>query len=249
MKRPIVGVIIFFVIFLRAGAYAEEESVLITIERLRPAMVLVKADMVAKFSGEDKVVRQAFASRSEMTPRRGIAKYTRTGSGIVLDSSGIIVTNLHTVNRANRITVTTSDGREYTAKVLSIVSAHDLVFLKIDGASPMVFMPIARADMLVPGLNVFTVGGSELLKGTISEGVITGIGNKKEPDDEAEEQDVLRITFGLFKGDSGSPVMTRDGSLAGIIVAGAPQGGHLSIATAASRIEKYYKKAIAVINR
>lgn len=148
-------------------------------------------------------------------------KYDRVGAGVVIDPSGLILTNAHTVQQAGRITVTLHDQTQLGAELVHLAPDSDFALLKVHPNEPLPAIHFADSDGLDFDHIVYSIGNSELLKNTISEGKIIGFGQAqagKKPGD--PKYDMLEINFGLYKGDSGTPVMNNQGELLGFITAG-----------------------------
>ncbi len=166
----------------------------------------------------------------------------RNGAGLVLDSSGTIVTNAHTVQGAQQIAVITQDGKQYPAKILGLAGDDDLVFLKIESAVPLNSVSLAGPGEAKLGSVVYSIGNSAFLSQTISEGAITGIGQKPNASGSGPENAVLRINFKVYPGDSGTPVFNAQGKLMGLTVGGLSSGNQETFAVSAERIQKSYRK-------
>ena len=146
--------------------------------------------------------------------------YTRTGCAIIVDTRGTLVTNAHTVRDAGGIVVTLFDGTKAAVLSTLIVPDSDIAFLKIEPPFPLQPMTFADSDSLPSNLDVFTIGHSETLKGTMLQGKLVSTGRGMV--DGAPHVTDLKVAFQqpLYKGDSGSPVMDISGKFLGMIAAG-----------------------------
>lgn len=168
-----------------------------------------------------------------------LVQMEKTGAGVIIDPSGIIVTNAHTVAGAKKIAIRTNDGQEVPANLLGGSGQDDIVLLKVE-AGVLPYSILADAGLLRPGDTVYSVGNSVFLNQTISEGVLLGIGEREQhPGGEAEPV-LLRINFKVYPGDSGTPIFGRSGNLYGITVGNAANS---AIAVSSSRINKVYLAA------
>lgn len=147
--------------------------------------------------------------------RMAPVSYTRNGSGIVIDPRGIIVTNAHIVQGAGALIVTFLDGRKASVKEICFVRDVDLAFLIFDPPSPLNFVRLANSDAAVAGMDVYTVGHSEWLNGTVMGGRI--LGTQIAHDGGAARIVGLILNFDMAQGDSGCPVFNSRGELLGII--------------------------------
>lgn len=160
----------------------------------------------------------------------------KTGAGVIIDPSGIIVTNAHTVMGAQKIAIRTHDGREIPANLLGGSGQDDIVLLKVE-AGVLPFSSLADASHLKPGDTVYSVGNSVFLNQTISEGILLGIGQRTQDPRFQAEPVLLRINFKVYPGDSGTPIFGRSGNLYGITVGNA---GNTTIAVSSTQINKGY---------
>lgn len=179
----------------------------------------------------DKATGQIFITQ-KMRP----VGYTRNGSGIIIDPRGIIVTNAHLVQGAGSLIVTLYDGARVPVKEAQIVADSDLAFLSIDPPLALTALRFADSDAVRPGVNVYTVGHSEWLKGTMLGGRIAGIQRNG-----ASHVTALMINFDMNRGDSGCPVLDAKGELLGIVGAGLVGGGRATFAIPSNAIATAYR--------
>ncbi|HEY1943623.1 MAG TPA: Do family serine endopeptidase [Roseiarcus sp.] len=147
------------------------------------------------------------------------------GSGFFISSDGYIVTNNHVVDHATEVTVTTSEGKTLTAKVIGTDPKTDLALLKVSGGSyPFVtFAPQAPrvGDWVIAVGNPFGLGG------TVTAGIVSARGRDigSGPYD-----DFLQIDAPVNHGNSGGPTFNTDGQVVGVNTAiFSPSGGSVGI--------------------
>lgn len=221
----------------------ESRSVIETIQNLLPSLVVIKSENAGLYRGPDQYVRDG-RKLYVINPVR-VAQYARRGGGVIIDSSGVIVTNAHTVDNAGRIKVILNDNTELEAKVIFLSVEDDLAFLRISPKSGLSAIPFAGAESMKLGAPVFSVGSSEILKGSISNGKIIGVGTKNSNEGAGEASiEMLKINFDIYHGDSGAPVISEDGKLIGLLMAGSTNTAHLIIAIPSQKIKKYYIKCL-----
>ncbi|MFD3836792.1 S1C family serine protease [Streptomyces sp. NPDC058642] len=98
-----------------------------------------------------------------------------TGSGVIITSGGEIITNNHVISGASSIKVSTSDGKEYTAKVVGIDSAKDLALIKLENASGLTPATLGNSDGVQVGDQVVAIGSPEGLTGTVTSGIVSAL--------------------------------------------------------------------------
>ncbi|MBX7147418.1 MAG: Do family serine endopeptidase, partial [Alphaproteobacteria bacterium] len=149
------------------------------------------------------------------------------GSGLIVDSSGYIVTNNHVVNDAKEIKVKLTNGKEFPAKLIGKDSKTDLALLKIDTDSPLSVAEFGDSDQAQVGEWVLAVGNPFGLGGSVTAGIISARGRdiRSGPFD-----DFIQIDAAINRGNSGGPTFNMQGQVIGINTAiFSPNGGSVGI--------------------
>ena len=135
------------------------------------------------------------------------------GTGVVIKSGGIILTNAHVVEDMENLTVILHDGSNYPAKVQYIDKDADLAVVKINklGLKPLSF---GDASSVLPGQTVFAIGTplSLSMRNTVTKGIISGV-NVSATD---SYYPLLQTDAAINGGNSGGPLINTDGKLIGI---------------------------------
>jgi len=170
-----------------------------------------------------------------MGPRgpRGAQKGERAvvgqGSGFIISADGYVVTNNHVVDGADEVDVTTTDGKEYQAKVIGTDPRTDVALLKIEKADNLPWVKLADAAPRV-GDWVIAVGNPFGLGGTVTAGIVSARGRDigSGPYD-----DFIQIDAPINRGNSGGPTFSLNGEVIGMNTAiVSPSGGNVGIAFA-----------------
>lgn len=98
-----------------------------------------------------------------------------TGSGVIISEDGEVVTNNHVVAGASSVTVRTSDGTTYTAKVLGTDSKKDLALIRLQDASGLKAATLGDSDRVKVGDQVVAIGSPEGLTGTVTSGIVSAL--------------------------------------------------------------------------
>ena len=207
---------------------AAQPSVIETIQNFLPSIVNIRAENKTVGNSGGKIVA---------------ASFERKGAGVIIAPSGYIITNSHIVSNAHKIIITLFDARIFEAKVVSILPETDLALLNIQAPGPLISAELADSDTFSLGDEVFTVGHSQILDQTISEGRIIGLGVQRLPSGRKTATQLFQVNMNLYKGDSGGPLFDRKGRLAGIIVAGQAGAQHSSFVVPSNSIKKLYLDA------
>jgi Do/DeqQ family serine protease len=137
------------------------------------------------------------------------------GSGVILQSNGLIVTNNHVVKNGDEITVVLSDHREFPAHVTFADERVDLALLKIDaGKSVLPTLPLADSDQLEVGDLVLAIGNPFGVGQTVTSGIISALARTQVGI--ADYGFFIQTDAAINPGNSGGPLVTMDGRLAGI---------------------------------
>ena len=153
-----------------------------------------------------------------------------TGSGIVLDADGTILTNHHVVAGATRVTVTTADGTSVPATVVGTDPSSDLAVVRADGLADPVPAVFADSDELAVGQAVLAVGAPLGLSGTVTEGIVSTLDRPVRTGDGASEQsviDAVQTDAAINPGNSGGALVDLAGRVVGVnsAIATAGSGG------------------------
>ena len=137
------------------------------------------------------------------------------GSGVIISSDGLIITNNHVVDGANTITVTTKDGTEYQAELIGADSDSDIAVIKID-ATDLPFALVGDSDTLKVGQEVVAVGNPlGELGGTVTNGIISAL--SRDVNIEGTEMTLIQTNAAVNPGNSGGGLFNMYGELIGIV--------------------------------
>jgi S1-C subfamily serine protease len=141
----------------------------------------------------------------------------QTGSGIIIDERGYVVTNNHVVEGANSISVSIPDGRSFDATLIGTDPLTDLAVLKIEGNS----LPTAEfgiSSELKVGNWVVAIGNALALEGgpTVTVGVVSALGRTIEEASGVSLYDIIQTDAAINPGNSGGPLINLQGEVVGI---------------------------------
>ncbi|HEY6973358.1 MAG TPA: Do family serine endopeptidase [Nitrospiraceae bacterium] len=135
------------------------------------------------------------------------------GSGVIVDSSGYIVTNNHVVEGATQITVTLSDRREFSAKIIGTDPKTDLAVIKIE-VKDLPALKWAEYEKLQVGDLVLAIGSPFGLSSTVTLGIISALGRGNVGI--ADYEDFIQTDAAINPGNSGGALINMNGDLIGI---------------------------------
>lgn len=133
------------------------------------------------------------------------------GTGFVVSEDGLIATNLHVIGEARRLEVEMSDGTKHEVTEITATDAHwDLALLRIS-AKNLKPLPLADSDHIKQGQPVVAMGNPEGLAFSIVDGVVS------EYPDVVREVPMIRLAMPIERGNSGGPLLDRQGQVLGLI--------------------------------
>jgi S1-C subfamily serine protease len=143
------------------------------------------------------------------------------GTGVVIVDDGTILTNLHVVYGAKRLTVTFYDGSEAEADLVSVHPENDLAVIKAQKIpDDLPAATLGSASRLKPGDEVVAVGFPFGMGPSVSFGVISGLNREfRSPEGERLLTRLIQFDAAANPGNSGGPLVTMQGDVVGIVTA------------------------------
>ncbi|NET64500.1 MAG: trypsin-like serine protease [Moorea sp. SIO1G6] len=138
------------------------------------------------------------------------------GSGFIIDNSGILLTNAHVVESADKVTVTLKDGRKFNGQVKGVDEFTDLAVVKINGTS-LPIVSLGDSSQVQVGDWAIAVGNPLGLDNTVTLGIVSTIGRSSAqagiPD---KRLDFIQTDAAINPGNSGGPLLNATGEVIGI---------------------------------
>ncbi len=142
------------------------------------------------------------------------------GSGVVVTNTGDILTSLHVVDGADAILVTFADGVQSPAKISASQPENDIALLTpLQPSELIVPAVLGNPNAMQVGDEAYAVGNPFGLYGSMSAGVISGFNRSFKSEDHTQELNgLIQIDAAVNPGNSGGPLLNRDGQVVGIVV-------------------------------
>lgn len=165
---------------------------------------------------EDPFFRDFFGNMPQQMPQE--RQVQGQGSGFIIDGSGMILTNAHVVDQADKVTVTLQDGREFAGEVLGTDRVTDLAVVKIRERVPnLPVAPLGDSSQVVVGDWAIAVGSPGGLNNTVTLGIISTLDRSSAkvgiPD---KRVNFLQTDAAINPGNSGGPLLNERGQVIGI---------------------------------
>ncbi|SDA98792.1 DegQ family serine endoprotease [Mesorhizobium qingshengii] len=179
----------------------------------------------------DDYFRQFFGDQGMPAPRtppqQQAQRAEALGSGFIVASDGIIVTNNHVIDGASSIKVTLDDGTELPAKVVGSDAKNDLAVLKIKAGKPLPTVKWGDSDKLMTGDQVLAIGNPFGIGTTVTAGIVSARGRDLHS---GPFDDFIQIDAPINHGNSGGPLVDVNGNVVGINAAiYSPNGGSVGV--------------------
>ena len=140
-----------------------------------------------------------------------------TGSGIVLDTNGNILTNAHVIAGAQQIQVTFSDGRTVNATLVGSNSSADLAVIRVSvAASTLHPVTLGNSDSAQVGDTVYAIGSPFGLSGSLSQGIVSNLKQSGRTSNGSNLSGLIQTDAAINPGNSGGALVNTQGEVIGI---------------------------------
>ena len=222
-----------------ATEFSNGNSIADIVEADKPAVVTitstVKADEAAsnesspmneqfrQFFEQQGVPFQKQQQKQEQHQQGGMA----LGSGFIISSDGVIVTNNHVIDKAASIKVTLDDGTELPAKLIGADPKSDLAVLKVEAADKLPTVAWGDSEKLKLGEQIVAIGNPFGIGTTVTAGIVSARGRDLHS---GPYDNFIQIDAPINHGNSGGPLVDLDGHVVGINTAiYSPNGGSVGV--------------------
>ncbi|MCC7375671.1 MAG: trypsin-like peptidase domain-containing protein [Verrucomicrobiales bacterium] len=211
------------------------DATVAAVEKVMPSVVNIGTLTVARADPYEQMLREFFGYGN-----RAPDTLYSSGSGVIIDDEGWVLTNFHVVREAAKVQVTLADTTEpIDAEVVATSEVNDLAVLRLKGKPGQKFrgVPFAPDDDLLLGETVLAMGNPYGLGGSVSRGILSSKTRRSERDGEAmEPEDWLQTDASINPGNSGGPLVNLRGELIGLNVAILARAQGIGFAIPAKRI-------------
>jgi serine protease Do/serine protease DegQ len=177
---------------------------------------------------ESPLLQDPFFKHFFQLPKQQRQQKNSLGSGVIIDSQqGFVLTNNHVIDKADKIMVTLSDGRQLNAKLLGTDPEADVAVIQI-AAENLTELPIANSNELKVGDFVVAIGNPFGLGQTVTSGIVSALGRTGLGIEGYE--DFIQTDASINPGNSGGALVNLRGEFVGMNTAIlAPNGGNVGI--------------------
>jgi serine protease Do len=154
-------------------------------------------------------------------------KTNSLGSGFIIDTAGVVVTNNHVIADADEINVIMNDGTKIKAELVGVDKKTDLAVLKFKPVKPLVAVKFGDSDKLRLGEWVIAIGNPFSLGGTVTAGIVSA---RNRDIASGPYDNYIQTDAAINRGNSGGPLFNLDGEVIGVnTLIISPTGGSIGI--------------------
>jgi serine protease Do len=201
-----------------ATARSAPDSLAPLVKKVLPAVVNIAVtetvsggDMLSELPPELRDTPLGREFRRRFGNRRG--QVSGAGSGFIIDSTGIIVTNNHVVDHADKIVVSLTDGRQLPANVIGRDELTDVAVIKVQSPDPLPSVTWGDSRKAEVGDWILAAGNPFGLGGSVSVGIISAEGRDLNS---GPFDNFLQLDAPINPGNSGGPIFNMDGQVIGV---------------------------------
>ena len=186
------------------------------VKKVAPAVVRIDTERSVPRVGldpsfNDPLLRELFGDQLPHSRERG------QGSGIVIDAKGLVLTNAHVVEGADRVEVTLPDGRDLEGTVLGSDAVTDLAVVRIPQGSGLKAAPLGDSERLEVGDWAIALGTPYGLERTVTLGIVSSLHRNITSLGFSDKRlDLIQTDAAINPGNSGGPLINANGEVVGI---------------------------------
>jgi S1-C subfamily serine protease len=165
---------------------------------------------------EDPIFRRFFGDgfSQQMPPSEQLRGL---GSGFIIDKSGLVMTNAHVVDKADKVTVRLKDGRTFEGKVQGIDEVTDLAVVKINAGNDLPVAPLGSSTNVQVGDWAIAVGNPLGFDNTVTLGIVSTLKRSSAQVGISDKRlDFIQTDAAINPGNSGGPLLNGQGEVIGI---------------------------------
>ena len=161
---------------------------------------------------------------------RAIPTESGSGTGFIIDKSGIIVTNFHVVENAKKLLITLSDNSQWPGKLIGSAPNNDLAIVRIEApASRYDSLEFSNSNDISVGQKVLALGNPFGLRQTLTTGIISALGRTIAAKNGRKIEGIIQTDAAINPGNSGGPLLDSEGKVIGINTAIIGSAGSVGI--------------------
>ncbi|WP_114391131.1 DegQ family serine endoprotease [Notoacmeibacter marinus] len=184
------------------------------VRQTAPAVVNVYATQMARAQRSPFEGDPFFDQFFRRSPGRSLRRPSSLGSGVIVDPSGLVVTNNHVIQGADDVRIALNNGRELKAQIVLRDENVDLAILRVDGGDTLPALDFADSDSMEVGDLVLAIGNPFGVGQTVTSGIVSALARNHVG--VSDFNFFIQTDAAINPGNSGGALVDMDGNLAGI---------------------------------
>ncbi len=196
---------------------SEHSFVAAAVREVAPAVVRIDTERAFEREPFDPTLLDPLLRDLLGEPGTGLERERGQGSGFLIDSKGLVLTNAHVVDRVDQVIVTLADGDQFDGHVVGTDPITDLALLKIDGDIQAYMAPLGNSEELEVGDWAIALGTPYGLERTVTLGIVSSLHRNINSLGFSDKRlDLIQTDAAINPGNSGGPLVNQRGEVIGI---------------------------------
>ena len=195
----------------------EHSFVARAVEKVAPAVVRIDTERTVERQPFDPTLIDPLLRDLLGDPATGPERERGQGSGVVIDSDGLVLTNAHVVERVDTVSVTLADGQQLDGQVVGTDSVTDLALVRLEGRDLPPKAPLGDSEIMQVGDWAIALGTPFGLERTVTLGIVSSLHRNINSLGFADKRlDLVQTDAAINPGNSGGPLVNGEGEVIGI---------------------------------
>ena len=187
------------------------------VSRVAPAVVRIDTERTVERQPFDPTLIDPLLRDLLGDPARGPERERGQGSGVVIDSKGLVLTNAHVVDRVETVSVTLADGDQRDGQVVGIDPVTDLALVRLEGKTLPPHAPLGDSEVMEVGDWAIALGTPFGLERTVTLGIVSSLHRNINSLGFSDKRlELIQTDAAINPGNSGGPLVNGDGEVIGI---------------------------------
>ena len=216
MVMPVLGLSMPLLAAPAPAAAASHGFVAEAVARVAPAVVRIDTERRVMVAGVDPAFEDPFL-RDLFGDLPGSRRESGQGSGVIIDREGLVLTNAHVVDRADRVQVTLADGRQLDGTVEGVDTVTDLAVVRLPATQGLRAAPLGDSEDLLPGDWAIALGNPYGLDSTVTLGIVSSLHRNISTLGFTDKRlELIQTDAAINPGNSGGPLINAAGEVIGL---------------------------------
>ena len=187
------------------------------VRRVAPAVVRIDTERTVERQPFDPTLIDPLLRDLLGDPARGPERERGQGSGVVIDTEGLVLTNAHVVDRVETVSVTLADGDQRDGQVVGIDPVTDLALVRLEGKTLPPNAPLGDSEVMEVGDWAIALGTPFGLERTVTLGIVSSLHRNINSLGFSDKRlELIQTDAAINPGNSGGPLVNGDGEVIGI---------------------------------